>query len=81
MTTRQERTRELIQIGGLAEIAGIAEMDKGAILGLLLEASQRIKDETVYKHYKRLGDAELNRRAQARKLKQNPKKNAVGMGM
>jgi hypothetical protein len=33
---RKKRTRELIEIGGLAELAGLRDFDKGALLGALL---------------------------------------------
>ncbi|MFD2783167.1 conjugal transfer protein TraD [Novosphingobium pokkalii] len=47
---RRERTRQLIELGGLVAKAGIVELtddDRAAILGLLVEAAARLRsDET-----------------------------------
>ncbi|NEQ52898.1 MAG: conjugal transfer protein TraD [Leptolyngbya sp. SIO3F4] len=71
---RKARTRRLIELGGLVEIAGLTEIERGALLGLLLENRDRLQDEATYRNLKQLGNAELNRRAQTRKTtKKNPK--------
>ncbi|WP_028657396.1 conjugal transfer protein TraD [Novosphingobium sp. B-7] len=43
--TRRERTRQLIELGGLIAKAGLVELtddDRAVILGLLLEAAARL---------------------------------------
>lgn len=79
--TRQARTRKLIQIGGLFEIVGLTDLEPGAILGLLIESKERFEDEITYQNFKRLGDAELNRRAKERKAKQQAKKLGAAVGL
>ena len=71
---RKARTRQLIQIGGLFEIVGLTDLEPGVILGLLIESKERLQDEVTYRNLKRLGDAELNRRAQERNAKRQAKK-------
>ena len=63
---RKKRTRELIQIGGIVEIAGLRTLDKGVLLGLLMKSREVLKDELTVKELKRIGDAELRARAQKR---------------
>jgi hypothetical protein len=47
---RRERTRQLIELGGLVAKAGLVELtddDRAAILGLLIEAAAKLRsDET-----------------------------------
>jgi len=47
---RRERTRQLIELGGLVAKAGLVELtddDRAVILGLLVEAAARLRsDET-----------------------------------
>ncbi|WP_333836431.1 conjugal transfer protein TraD [Novosphingobium sp.] len=47
---RKERTRQLIELGGLVAKAGLVELtddDRAVILGLLVEASAKLRvDET-----------------------------------
>ena len=66
---RKQRTRELIQLGGLVDIAALREVDKGALLGLLLHSKQLLEDGETYRKLKRLGDSELQRRAKTRREK------------
>ncbi|MDV3351305.1 conjugal transfer protein TraD [Leptothoe sp. LEGE 181152] len=66
---RKQRTRELIQLGGLVEIAALREVDKGALLGLLLHSKQLLEDGKTYRELKRLGDFGLQRRAKKRREK------------
>lgn len=66
---RKQRTRELIQLGGLVEIAVLREIDRGALLGLLLHSKQLLEDGETYRELKRLGDSELQRRAKNRREK------------
>lgn len=64
---RKQRTRELIQLGGLVDIAGFREIDKGALLGLLLQGKELLKDEATFKNLKHLGDRTLATRAGTRR--------------
>ncbi|WP_033073480.1 conjugal transfer protein TraD [Sphingopyxis sp. MWB1] len=45
---RRERTRQLIELGGLVAKAGLVELtgdDRAAILGLLVEAAAKLRGE------------------------------------
>lgn len=45
---RRERTRQLIELGGLVAKAGLIELtddDRAAILGLLVEAAGRLRSD------------------------------------
>lgn len=45
---RRERTRQLIELGGLVAKAGLVELtddDRAAILGLLLEAAAKLRSD------------------------------------
>jgi hypothetical protein len=64
---RKARTHQLIQVGGLADIAGLIDTDPGALLGGLLLIADALRDEPTFRAYKRHGDAMLQQRAQARK--------------
>lgn len=66
---RKQRTRRLIEIGGLADIAGIADLDKGALLGAFLSVSKMIEDKLAYSKMKTEGDKILNEREKERKAK------------
>src|SRR6187401_673380 len=58
---RKHRTRELIEIGGLAEIAGIRPWERPVLLGLMLEASKTTKT-------RRAGIQVLSARAAEKKI-------------
>jgi hypothetical protein len=64
---RKQRTRRLIEIGGLADIAGVADTDKGALLGALLEVSKMLEDKLTYSKMKTDGDRILSERETERK--------------
>ncbi len=57
---RKARTRELIQIGGLSEIAGLRNSDKGFLLGVLLKAKEIDPSSTKYLELKAMGDRVLD---------------------
>lgn len=68
---RKKRTRQLIQIGGLAEIAELTNTDRGIILGGLLEISETIKSNPEKAAaWKNKGDKVLKEREAARKKKE-----------
>ncbi len=43
--TRQEETRRKIQHGGLVALAGLADLDKGVLLGALLDVVDKLKSD------------------------------------
>ena len=73
---RKKRTYELIQVGGLAEIAGLLECEPGALLGFFLQAKVMLEDEVTYKHLKIIGDKVLKDRAIRRQAKRKAKRQA-----
>ena len=70
---RKARTRELIQVGGLAEIAGLMECAPGALLGFFLQAKVMLEDEVTYQQLKIIGDKVLKDRAIRRQAKRKAK--------
>ena len=68
---RKARTRKFIQIGGLAEIAGLVEFDHGFLLGALLNVAEISSDSERWKTLKAKGDSLLKEREAARKKSQN----------
>ncbi|MEM9272600.1 MAG: conjugal transfer protein TraD [Cyanobacteria bacterium P01_F01_bin.143] len=64
---RKQRTRTLIEIGGLAEIAGLTEVDKGALLGGMLEVAHLLQDKTTFEMLKAKGSSLLLERSVNRK--------------
>jgi hypothetical protein len=64
---RKQRTRRLIEIGGLADIAGVADTDPGALLGALCEVSKMLEDKLTYSKMKVEGDKILSQREKDRK--------------
>jgi hypothetical protein len=69
---RKQRTRRLIEIGGLADIARISELDRGALLGAFVEVSRLLSDGLTYSKMKAEGDAVLATREKERKAKKVP---------
>lgn len=69
---RKLRTRNLIQVGGLAEIAGLHEMDKGVLLGALLEVAKIAKNKVMVQQWKAAGDHLLKKREIARFKRKKP---------
>jgi hypothetical protein len=69
---RKQRTRRLIEIGGLADIAGISEIDRGALLGGFIEVGRVLSDSLTYSKMKAEGDALLREREAERKTKKVP---------
>jgi len=72
---RKTREREIFAYGGLCEIAGLAGTDKGAVLGVLLWAAKKFREEPeALQGFKTRGDAVLAERQAARKAKtaENP---------
>jgi len=69
---RKERTRQLIQVGGLLEIAGLLEIDKGVLLGSLMDLAATLnnnKNEYKKTEWKQVGDRILAEREAERKAR------------
>lgn len=64
---RAEENQRKYEVGGLVKLAGLLDADKGALLGALLMASERLSSEEWFANAKRRGDALLAERADARK--------------
>jgi len=63
---KKTKTRLLIEIGRLADIAGISELDKSAILGGFLYLSEIVKNDVTHTKFKAEGDKVLESRAAER---------------
>ncbi len=63
MTKRLEERRadanRKIQLGGLVIKAGLSDLPSNVLLGLLIEARERIRDPDVVERMARLGDKEF----------------------
>ena len=58
---RKARNRRLYDYGGLVELAGLTDQDKGTVLGLLLDGARRIADGDPMAHrWKQDGDRLLD---------------------
>ena len=64
---RKARTRKLIQIGGLAEVAELIDADPGFLLGHLMQAKDISPESGDWKRLKAQGDSVLKEREAARK--------------
>lgn len=64
---RKARNRDLIQLGILAEMAGLRGSDRGFVLGCLLKAKDIDPGNPRYQELKILGDKLLKEREEARK--------------
>jgi len=67
---RKARTKALIEAGGLVEISDLLDLDKGTLLGALLEIKKTRHDPTKateLESWKSTGDAVLAAREAARK--------------
>ena len=76
ITARKARNHALFMVGGMAEIAGLLELDKGTLLGALVMISQIAQnpaDQHTLKNWKNAGDALLAEREAGRK-KTEPKR-------
>ena len=76
IAARKARNHALFMVGGLAEIAGLLEWDKGTLLGALVMISQIAQnpaDQHTLKNWKNAGDALLAERKAGRK-KTEPKR-------
>ena len=69
-SARKARNRVLFQVGGLVELAGPLECDKGALLGGLLTVAQTLEngpESSRFQEWKQSGDALLAKREAERK--------------
>lgn len=53
---RKARTRQLIEIGSLAEQAGILDVDKSALLAGFFQLAELCRDEPTFKALKQQGE-------------------------
>lgn len=60
---RKARTRRLIELGGLVEIAGLSDTNRGALLGAMLEIFPILDDQTTYRNLKTRGEEILHERS------------------
>jgi Conjugal transfer protein TraD len=54
---RKKDTRSKIQLGGLVVKAGLRDLDKAVILGILIDASQRLDDRHAFERWRAIGKA------------------------
>ena len=69
VAARKARNHALFMVGGLAEMAGLLELDKGALPGGLLAIAKSLKagpDSTRFQEWKNTGDALLAEREAVR---------------
>ena len=69
---RKQRTRRLIEAGGLVEKAGLLELEPNALLGALLTLSAPAKDTNQVAQWAKAGDKILDREAKARDASKEP---------
>jgi hypothetical protein len=70
IAARKARNHALFMVGGLAEIAGLLELDKGTLLGafvMISQIAQNPADKHTLKNWKSTGDALLTDRETLRK--------------
>lgn len=60
---RQEDTNKKIRLGGLIVLAGLADCDKGVLMGALIDASQQRQDKETNARWKAAGDSLLKQQA------------------
>ena len=65
---RKARTRRLIEIGGLAEIAEISQIDKGLLLGMFLACKKALENPETRTQWKAKGDAMLAERERQKSI-------------
>lgn len=67
---RKEANKLKFEYGGLVDIAGLIGTDKGAVLGALLWAAKKFKEDPAsVASFKKSGDEELAKREAARKTR------------
>ncbi|HBF31816.1 MAG TPA: hypothetical protein DDW73_19660 [Rhizobium sp.] len=54
---RKKDTRSKIQLGGLVVKAGLRNLDKAVILGILIDAAQRLDDRNAFERWRAIGKA------------------------
>lgn len=67
---RKNRNKALFQVGGLVEIAGLLDADKGALLGGLIAIAETIQQGPAsprFEQWKQRGDALLAKRENTQK--------------
>ncbi|MBE9044326.1 conjugal transfer protein TraD [Pleurocapsales cyanobacterium LEGE 10410] len=59
---RKARTKKLIEIGGLTEIAGISNVDKAALLGAMVQMKELLEDKQTFNMFRKKGEELLSKR-------------------
>jgi len=62
---RKARTKRLIELGALFDLAGLGDQDRGALLGSLLGVAKTLGDSTRWEQWKHAGDALLAEKGDA----------------
>jgi archaeosine-15-forming tRNA-guanine transglycosylase len=57
LLSRKKDTREKIQLGGLIVKAGLRETDKAILLGILMDAANRLADNNERNRWRAIGKA------------------------
>ncbi|MES2832450.1 MAG: conjugal transfer protein TraD [Pseudomonadota bacterium] len=60
---RQEDANKKIRLGGLIVLAGLADCDKGVLMGVLIDASKQQQDLQATTRWKTIGDSLLSQQA------------------
>ena len=63
---RKARTRRLIEVGGLLEKAGLADLDNNTLYGALLSLADGASEKVQREKWARLGEKALEREAKAK---------------
>ncbi|OYV50235.1 MAG: hypothetical protein B7X10_01405, partial [Burkholderiales bacterium 21-58-4] len=69
-TARKARNNALFKVGGLVELAGLLDSDKGALLGGLMAVAKTLElgpESPRFQEWKQTGDARLAEREKTRK--------------
>ena len=69
---RKQRTRRLIEAGGLVEKAGLIELDPNALYGALISLAAAVKDSSQVALWAKAGGKILDREAKARDASKEP---------
>ncbi len=72
MLSRKKNTREKIQLGGLIVKAGLRETDKAVLLGILMDASERLGDKNERDRWRAIGKAAFEEYTQKGAASPNP---------
>jgi hypothetical protein len=72
LLSRKKDTREKIQLGGLIVKAGLRETDKAILLGILMDAANRLGDKKERDRWRAIGKAVFEEYTQKGAASPNP---------